>query len=55
MIVAARGSSYADASGGGTAGLHMLDPQRVLRQAQYPARTLRVVDPDGTFSYLAFR
>ena len=56
MIVAARGASYADASGGGgTAGLNMLDPQRVLRQAQYPARTLRVVDPDGTFSYLAFR
>jgi DNA-binding GntR family transcriptional regulator len=56
MIVAARGSSYTDASaGGGTAGLNMLDPQRVLRQAQYPARTLRVVDPDGMFLYLAFR
>jgi DNA-binding GntR family transcriptional regulator len=39
----------------GTAGLHMLDPQRVLRQAQYPARTLHVVDPDGTHVYLAFR
>jgi GntR family transcriptional regulator/MocR family aminotransferase len=36
-------------------GSHMLDPQRVLRQAQYPARTLRVVDPDGTLLYLAFR
>jgi DNA-binding FadR family transcriptional regulator len=56
MLVAARGSGSADASGGdGTAGLNMLDPQRVLRQAQYPARTLRVVDPDGMFLYLAFR
>jgi DNA-binding GntR family transcriptional regulator len=34
---------------------HLLDPRRVLRQAQYPARTLRVVDPDGTQVYLAFR
>jgi DNA-binding FadR family transcriptional regulator len=56
MLVAARGSGSADPSGGdGTAGLNMLDPQRVLRQAQYPARTLRVVDPDGMFLYLAFR
>jgi DNA-binding GntR family transcriptional regulator len=39
----------------GPAGLHMLDPQRVLRQAHYPARTLHVVDPDGTQVYLAFR
>jgi DNA-binding transcriptional regulator YhcF (GntR family) len=39
----------------GTPGLPMLDPQRVLRQAQYPARTLHVVDPDGTLVYLAFR
>ena len=36
-------------------GSHMLDPQRMLRQAQYPARTLRVVDPDGTLLYLSFR
>lgn len=36
-------------------GPHMLDPRRVLRQAQYPARTVRVVDPDGTLVYLAFR
>ena len=40
---------------GGVPGSHMLDPQRVLRQAQYPARTLRVIDPDGTLLYLAFR
>jgi GntR family transcriptional regulator/MocR family aminotransferase len=32
-----------------------LDPQRVLAQAQYPARTLRLVDPDGAELYLAFR
>ena len=53
MLVAA-GSCRAAASGEG-AGLHILDPQRVLRQAQYPARTLHVVDPDGTLVYLAFR
>ena len=29
-------------------GLAQLDPRQVLRQAQYPARTLPVVDPDGT-------
>lgn len=38
----------------GTIGLHVLDPQRLLKQAQYPARTLHVVDPDGTNVYLAF-
>jgi DNA-binding GntR family transcriptional regulator len=36
-------------------GPHLLDPRHVLRQAQYPARTLRIVDPDGTLLYLAFR
>ena len=36
-------------------GGHTFDPRQVLRQAQYPARTLRVVDPDGTPLYLAFR
>jgi hypothetical protein len=36
-------------------GGHLFDPRWVLRQAQYPARTLRVVDPDGTHLYLAFR
>ena len=40
---------------GRASGSHMLDPQRVMRQAQYPARTLGVVDPDGTPLYLAFR
>jgi GntR family transcriptional regulator/MocR family aminotransferase len=33
----------------------VLDMRRVLRQAHYPARTLRVVDPDGTDVYLSFR
>jgi DNA-binding GntR family transcriptional regulator len=36
-------------------GSHMLEPQRVLREAQYPARTVGVVDPDGTPLYLVFR
>jgi DNA-binding GntR family transcriptional regulator len=44
MLVAARGSG----------GLAMLDPRRMLREAQYPVRTLRVVDPDGTHVYLSF-
>ena len=37
------------------AAVNMFDPQRVLRQAQYPTRTLHAVDPDGTHLYLAFR
>jgi DNA-binding transcriptional regulator YhcF (GntR family) len=36
-------------------GIPPLDPKRLLRQAQYPARTLRVIDPDGAELYLAFR
>jgi GntR family transcriptional regulator/MocR family aminotransferase len=39
----------------GVPGSHMLDPQRVLGQAQFSARPLHVVDPDGTRLYLAFR
>jgi GntR family transcriptional regulator/MocR family aminotransferase len=31
------------------------DPLRMLRQAQYPARTLAIVDPDGSQMYLAVR
>jgi len=50
MLVAVRGSR-AEASGEGG----MLDPQRVLREAQYPARTLHIVDPDGAPLYLSFR
>ena len=50
MLVAVRGSR-AEASGEGG----MLDPQRMLREAHYPVRTLRIVDPDGTELYLAYR
>ena len=49
MLIGARDA------GASAAAVNMLDPQRVLRQAQYPARTLHVVDPDGTHLYLAFR
>jgi DNA-binding GntR family transcriptional regulator len=49
MLIGAR---YAEAP---AEAVNMLDPLRVLRQAQYPARTLHVVDPDGTHLYLAFR
>ena len=31
-----------------------LDPQRMLREAQYPGRTLGFVDLDGTPSYLTY-
>jgi DNA-binding GntR family transcriptional regulator len=31
------------------------DPRQVLREAQYPARTLHVDDPDGSDVYLSFR
>jgi DNA-binding transcriptional regulator YhcF (GntR family) len=53
MLIAAGGSRHADAARG--RGLNLFDPQRVLRQAQYPARTLEIVDPDGASLYLAFR
>ena len=39
------------------AGSHMsgaFDPRRVLRQAQYPARTISLTDPDGTPLYLSY-
>jgi DNA-binding transcriptional regulator YhcF (GntR family) len=37
------------------AGIPAFDLHCVLRQAHYPARTLRVVDPDGSDVYLSFR
>jgi GntR family transcriptional regulator / MocR family aminotransferase len=55
MLIAAGGSRHADASAVPVRGLNTFDPQRVLRQAQYPARTIGIVDPDGTPLYLAFR
>ena len=36
-------------------GVPALDPRRVLKDAQYPARTLHIVDPDGTPLYLSIR
>ncbi len=53
MLIAAGGSR--DAGAALVRGLNLFDPQRVLRQAQYPARTVGIVDPDGTPLYLAFR
>jgi DNA-binding transcriptional regulator YhcF (GntR family) len=44
MLVAVRGSA-----------VPIFDPQRVLREAQYPTRTLRIVDPDGLELYLTYR
>jgi GntR family transcriptional regulator/MocR family aminotransferase len=42
-------------SASGPHGVHALDPRQVLRAAQYPIRTLSLVDPDGTPLYLSFR
>jgi len=39
----------------GSQGLAQFDPRQVLREAQYPARTLPVFDPDGAELYLSFR
>jgi hypothetical protein len=39
----------------GSSGVPSFDPRQVLRDAQYPARTLHIVDPDGTELYLSFR
>ena len=36
-------------------GVHPFDPKLVLREAQYPAKTLTVIDPDGTPLYVSFR
>jgi len=35
--------------------VHPFDPRLVLREAQYPAKTLSIVDPDGAPLYLSFR
>jgi GntR family transcriptional regulator/MocR family aminotransferase len=53
MLIAAGRSGLAGAAR--ARGLNLFDPQRVLRQAQYPARTVGIVDPDGMHLYLAFR
>lgn len=39
----------------GSGGVPSFDPRQVLRDAQDPARTLPIVDPDGTELYLSFR
>ena len=44
VVVAARGEP----------GLGALDPRRLLRQAQYPARTIELVDQDGTPLYVSY-
>jgi hypothetical protein len=36
-------------------GIHPFDPRLVLRDAQYPAKTVNIVDPDGAALYLSFR
>jgi len=35
-------------------GLHALDPKRMLSDAQFPERTVTIVDPDGTPLYLRY-
>ena len=39
----------------GPPGVHTLNLRQVMRQAQYPSRTLHIADPDGTPLYLSFR
>ena len=51
VIEARRGVGMA-ISGRGPRGLHALDPQRVVREAQYPVRTIDLTDPDGTALYI---
>ena len=34
--------------------IHGFDPQRVMRDAMYPARTVAVEDPDGASLYLVY-
>ena len=35
-------------------GRHPFDPRLVLREAQYPAKTVSIADPDGAPLYLSF-
>jgi DNA-binding GntR family transcriptional regulator len=39
---------------GGKRGMSAFDLRRVLREAQYPSRTLSFADPDGTRLYLTY-
>jgi DNA-binding transcriptional regulator YhcF (GntR family) len=52
LIQGRRGAGMLIAASGSGA---MLATQHVLREAQYPVRTLRIADPDGTLLYLSFR
>jgi hypothetical protein len=52
MLVAAtcRGPSPRPSTTGGS---HPFDPRLVLREAQYPAKTVSIADPDGALLYLS--
>jgi GntR family transcriptional regulator/MocR family aminotransferase len=51
LIQGRRGAGTLVAAGG-KRGMSTFDPRRVLREAQFPARTLSFVDPDGSRLYL---
>lgn len=53
MLVAAacRGPSPRPSTTGGS---HPFDSRLVLREAQYPAKTVSIADPDGAVLYLSF-
>ena len=53
-LIRARRGSGAVVAARGERGLRALDPRRVMRQAQYPARTMTFVDQDGTPFYLTY-
>jgi GntR family transcriptional regulator/MocR family aminotransferase len=53
LIRPRRGSGVVVA-GRGEGGLRALDPRRVMRQAQYPARAIAFVDQDGSQLYLTY-
>ena len=51
LIEGRRGSRMA-VSSAPSRGLRALDPKRMLSEAQFPERTVTIVDPDGTPLYL---
>jgi DNA-binding transcriptional regulator YhcF (GntR family) len=53
IIEGRAGSSMVVAAGPPKAAISF-DPQRVLQDAQYPARTLPLEDPDGSTLYLVY-
>jgi DNA-binding GntR family transcriptional regulator len=54
LVSGRRGAGMLVAAGP-SRGVHAFDLRHVLRQAQYPTRTIGVADPDGNQLYMSIR